>query len=212
MACSSLSTATFRSPSIWAYLAALTRAATSSVMAGITSSGFSDGSAGWEETASALPAGEAETAEGVSSGSARSAARSISSTERGLTTEFGGSEIAAGPSSAASSPVPAETGGGATTTGCGTGTCTTFSTTTVLPDRLKETPTISRSTKAIPPNVQQATPNARSRPFFALGEILLIHQDPYWHQRSSLARKLLPPPELLHNQSPLPGSAPAGPS
>ena len=35
----------------------------------------------------------------------------------------------------------------------------------------KETPTISRSTKAIPPNVQQATPNARSRPFLPGGNL-----------------------------------------
>ena len=181
MACSSLSTATFRSPSIWAYLAALTRAATSSVMAGITSSGFSAGNADWAETAPAFPVGEEGTAEGISSGSARSAARSISSTERGLTAEFGWSGIPAGSSSAASAPVSADAAGDATATGCGTGTCTTFSTTTVLPDRLKETPTISRSTKAIPPNVQQAMPNARSRPFFAWGGNLLIQHAPYQH-------------------------------
>ena len=207
MACSSFTTAILRSPSIWAYRAALTSSATSSVMGGMASAGFSAGRSDWPETPSP-PGTGAATAAGTGSpaGSDKSAARSISSTERGFSEEPAGT--AAMPAVSGSSPSSTAAGpSGFCCTGTGTGVSTTFSTTTVRAVRLKETPTISSRTNASAPSVQQAMPNARSRAFFSGGRDSLIR-----HPRHPSGQACRRTPELLHSQLPHPGKGKEGPS
>lgn len=163
-------------------------------MGGITSSGFSAGrDAPLAE--SPPPATAAATGTESAAGSDKSASRSISSTERGFSEgDAGTSAICTVSSAAPSSTTPAGRSG-FSRAGTGTGFSTTFSTTTVRTDRLKETPTISNRTNASPPSVQQATPNARSLAPFSGGRDSLIRHVP----RPPAGQAARRHQEFLHN-------------